>query len=116
VTRLRQHLRHPRELAVKWTADQGPNETWSPGLIENLSGGGARLKLPRAVPVGSLVRLVVLLDGWRLEGDRLVAAEGRGRLNCLAQVMWTERIDLDRTVCGVKFIGRTLDADPGEES
>ncbi len=116
MTRLRQHIRYPRELAIEWTAGPGEVETWSPGLIENLGGGGARLRLPRSVGTGSLVRLVVFLDGWRLEGDVLVPAEGRGRLRCLARVVWSEQADDGRTVCGVEFVGRALDVGPGEEN
>jgi hypothetical protein len=115
MTKLRQHLRYPRELEVRWTAGSGETEIWSAGTIENLGGGGARLKLPRWVAVGTLVRLVVFLDGWRLEGNELVPAEGRGRLRCLARVVWTERADGGRAVCGVEFVGRALDLGPGEE-
>ncbi len=116
--RLREHVRHQRQLPVRWTAGGGASrdETWSPGMIENLGGGGLRLRLPRSVPVGSDLKVIILLDGWRLEGDDLVPTEGQGRVGCLCRVVWSESIGRDEVACGVRFVGRVLAAAPGEET
>lgn len=116
--RLREHVRHRRQLPVKWMAGgaSSRDETWFPGTIENLSGGGLRLRLPRSVPVGSDLKLMIMLDGYRLEGDDLVPTEGQGRVDCLCRVVWSKSIGRDEVACGVRFVGRVLAVDPGEET
>ena len=115
--RLREHLRVSRHLVVDFTpfGHKVEEETWLKGEVENLGGGGVKMRLGFELASGTTLKMAIHLDSHHIDGDRLVSGAETGLLTVLGQVVWVKRRSDSVFEAGIRFVGRILDGPPGEE-